>query len=195
MAKAEYRSAVRSRKMINEALADLLTEKPLDKITVTDVVTRADINRGTFYAHYKDIPDVVDHLIQQTFSAIREAMMSTVATDAKPEHTLLSTIQKLLEEDMSFYRKILNSSASAIMQEQLVAVVTEFMLEHKDQFYPGSQEEYKIAIRFCAGGLSNLYRDWFSGKLSITLSELTDVARNMISRIITGTTDRVDLMW
>ena len=195
MAKTEYRSAVRSRKMINEALADLLTEKPLDKITVTDVVNRADINRGTFYAHYKDIPDVVDHLIQQTFSAIREAMMSTVATDAKPEHTLLSTIQKLLEEDMSFYRKILNSSASAIMQEQLVAVVTEFMLEHKDQFYPGSQEEYKIAIRFCAGGLSNLYRDWFSGKLSITLSELTDVARNMISRIITGTTDRVDLMW
>lgn len=195
MAKAEYRSAVRSRKMINEALADLLTEKPLDKITVTDVVTRADINRGTFYAHYKDIPDVVDHLIQQTFSAIREAMMSTVATDAKPEHTLLSTIQKLLEEDMSFYRKILNSSASAIMQEQLVAVVTEFMLEHKDQFYPGSQEEYKIAIRFCAGGLSNLYRDWFSGKLSITLSELTDVAQNMISRIITGRTDRADLMW
>ena len=121
--------------------------------------------------------------------------MSTVATDAKPEHTLLSTIQKLLEEDMSFYRKILNSSASAIMQEQLVAVVTEFMLEHKDQFYPGSQEEYKIAIRFCAGGLSNLYRDWFSGKLSTTLSELTDVARNMISRIITGTTDRADLMW
>lgn len=194
MAKAEYRSAIRSRKLINDALADLLTEKPFDKITVTDVVTRADINRGTFYAHYKDIPDVVDHLIQQTFSAIREAMMSTVATDAKPEHTLLSTIQKLLEEDMSFYRKILNSSASAIMQEQLVAVVTEFMLEHKDQFYPGSQEEYKIAIRFCAGGLSNLYRDWFSGKLSITLSELTDVARNMISRIITGTTDRADLM-
>ena len=184
MAKAEYRSAIRSRKLINDALADLLTEKPLDKITVTDVVSRADINRGTFYAHYKDIPDVVDHLIQQTFSAIREAMMSTVATDAKPEHTLLSTIQRILEEDISFYRKILNSNASAIMQEQLVAVVTEFMLEHKDQFYPGSQEEYTIAIRFCAGGLSNLYRDWFSGKLPYTLEELTQIGEVLIQRII-----------
>ena len=38
MAKAEYRSAVRSRKLINDALADMLIEKPLDKITVTDVV-------------------------------------------------------------------------------------------------------------------------------------------------------------
>lgn len=184
MAKAEYRSAIRSRKLINEALADLLTEKPLDKITVTDVVTRANINRGTFYAHYRDIPDVVDHLIQQTFSAIRDAMISHPATDANIEHTLMYTIQEILEEDLSFYRKILNSSAWAILQEQLVAVVTEFMLEHKQRFYLGSQEEYLIAIRFCAGGLSNLYRDWFSGKLPYTLGELTRIGENMIRRII-----------
>jgi len=53
MAKAEYRSAVRSRRLIHTALADLLLEKPLDKITVTDVVNRAEINRGTFYLHYR----------------------------------------------------------------------------------------------------------------------------------------------
>ena len=64
MARAEYRSAIRSRKLINAALADLLQEKPLDKITVTDVVNRAQINRGTFYAHYADIPDVIQNLIQ-----------------------------------------------------------------------------------------------------------------------------------
>jgi len=184
MAKAEYRSAIRSRKLINEALADLLTEKPLDKITVTDVVSRADINRGTFYAHFKDIPDVVDHLIQQTFSAIRDAMITQTASDANIEHTMLSTIQRILEEDLSFYRKILHSSASAIMQEQLVAIVAEFMLEHKEQFYTGSQEEYQIAIRFCAGGLSNLYRDWFSGKLPYTLGQLTEIGESLIHRII-----------
>jgi restriction endonuclease len=48
MAKAEYRSSLRSKKLISKALANLLTEKPLDQITVTDVVSRADINRGTF---------------------------------------------------------------------------------------------------------------------------------------------------
>ena len=133
MAKAEYRSALRSKKLINEALADLLMEKPLDKITVTDVVTRADLNRGTFYAHYRDIPDVVDHLIQQTFSLIRDAMTAQDAKDASPEHIMLTTVQALLEEDQSFYRKILNSGAAPILQEQLVAVLTDFMLEHKDE--------------------------------------------------------------
>ena len=184
MAKAEYRSALRSRKLINEALADLLTEKPLDKITVTDVVNRADINRGTFYAHYRDIPDVVDHLIHQTFSAIRDAMMAQSQPLNKAGTTLLSTIQSILEEDLTFYRKILNSSASSIMQEQLVSIVLEFMLEQQDRFYPGSPEEYEIAIRFCAGGLSNLYRDWFSGKLSCSLGELTQLGDALIFRIV-----------
>ena len=184
MAKAEYRSAVRSRKLINEALADLLTEKPLDKITVTDVVNRADINRGTFYAHYKDIPDVVDHLIQQTFSVIRDAMIAQSHAPADIGSTLLSTIQTILEEDLPFYQKILKSNASSIMNEQLVSIVLDFMLEHKDKFYTGSHEDYQIAIRFCAGGLSNLYRDWFSGKLSCSLNELTKYGDTMIQRII-----------
>lgn len=184
MAKAEYRSALRSRKLIIEALADLLTEKPLDKITVTDVVNRADINRGTFYAHYKDIPDVVDHLIQQTFATIRDAMMAQTLTPAGSGLALLSTIQTILEEDLSFYQKIMNSHASSILNEQLVAIVLDFMLEQKDRFYPGSQEEYEIAIRFCAGGLSNLYRDWFSGKLSCSLRELTHFGDLLIHRIV-----------
>lgn len=184
MAKAEYRSAVRSRKLINEALADLLTEKPLDKITVTDVVKRADINRGTFYAHYRDIPDVVDHLIQQTFSAIRDALIAQTEIPSNMGLVFLTAIQTILEEDLPFYRKILNSSASSLMQEQLVSIVLDFLLEHKDRFYQGSQEEYQIAIRFCAGGLSNLYRDWFSGKLACSLSELTQIGDALIQRII-----------
>ena len=183
MAKAEYRSAIRSRKLIVEALADLLTEKPLDKITVTDVVSRADINRGTFYAHYRDIPDVVDHLIQETFSVIRDAMFGKPETPEGIGYTLLSTIQTILEENLSFYRKILNSSASSLLHDQLISVVMDFMLEHKERFYSGSQSEYQIAVRFCAGGLSNLYRDWFSGKLPCTLGELTQIGDAMIQRV------------
>lgn len=184
MAKAEYKSAIRSKRLINEALADLLQEKPLDKITVTDVVKRADINRGTFYAHYTDIPDVVDHLIQQTFNTIRDAMIVRTGSITDVGHALLTTIQTLLEEDMFFYQKILNSSASALMQEQLVSIVEDFMLEHKDDFFSGSKDEYQITIRFCAGGLSNLYRDWFAGKLACTLSELTQYGVSLIRKTI-----------
>ena len=35
-------------------------ERNLQKITVTDIVTRADINRATFYAHYPDVRGVTE---------------------------------------------------------------------------------------------------------------------------------------
>ena len=65
-----------------------------------------------------------------------------------------------------------------------MSVATDFMLAHKDQFYSGSEEEYQVVIRFCAGGLSNLYHDWFSGKISCTLGELTQTGELLIRRMI-----------
>ena len=41
--RAEYRSAIRSRRMIREAYAVLLKEKDLSKITVTDMLNDSDI--------------------------------------------------------------------------------------------------------------------------------------------------------
>ena len=184
MAKAEYRSAIRSRKLINSALADLLLEKPLDKITVTDVVNRADINRGTFYAHYADIPDVVNHLIQQTFSSIQAALGSQPRSTQQIAHTMLGHIQTILEEDLEFYKKILNSNAAPLLQERLVEIAVDYLLQNRDVFYSGNPAEYELHIRFCAGGLSNLYRDWFAGKLPCTLEELTNSGEALVRRII-----------
>ena len=187
MAKAEYRSAIRSRKLIKEALADLLQEKPLDKITVTDVVNQAQINRGTFYAHYADIPDVINHLIQQTFSNIRDALSDQPRNFVGIPHTLLARIQMILEEDLDFYRKIMNSSASALMQEQLVRITLDYLLQWEADFGFGNHEQYVLMIRFCAGGLSNLYHDWFAGQLPFSLDELTRRAENLLGSIIAGT--------
>lgn len=184
MAKAEYRSAIRSRKLIKEALADLLQEKNLDKITVTDVVNRAQINRGTFYAHYEDIPDVINHLIQHTFSGIRDALSGQSRPWTEVPHVLLDKIQSILEEDLEFYRKIMNSNASSLMQEQLVEITMEYLLQREEDFGFGNHEEYVLMIRFCAGGLSNLYHDWFAGKLPFSLSELTKRAEQLLGTII-----------
>ena len=184
MAKAEYRSALRSRKLIIDALADILQEKPLDKITVTEVVARAGINRGTFYAHYTDIPDVIQHLIQDTFTKIRTAMSQDPGQLHKLPEVLLSRIWEILSEDMDFYRKVMASSTASLMQQQLVEFMIQYLLDNEEIFSPGNHREYELTIRFCAGGLSNLYRDWFSGKLPYTLGELTRIGENMIRRII-----------
>ena len=53
------RRYLRSRKMIYEALAGLIEERGVDGFTVSDLTERADLNRSTFYSHFKDKDDVI----------------------------------------------------------------------------------------------------------------------------------------
>lgn len=65
---------------LREAMIELITEKPLTAITVKDICARADINRSTFYLHYKDVDSLLvaveDYAIEY---------MSTFRSD--PKHT------------------------------------------------------------------------------------------------------------
>ena len=52
MAEVEDKRIRRTKKLLRQALTRLMQQKDFQSITVTDVVREADINRGTFYAHY-----------------------------------------------------------------------------------------------------------------------------------------------
>jgi len=54
MNSSEDRRIARTKAAIREALVALIEEKGFDALTVKDIATRANINRGTFYLHYKD---------------------------------------------------------------------------------------------------------------------------------------------
>ncbi len=70
------RRRARSKRMIYNALAELIEEKGLDGFTVGDITQRADLNRSTFYSHFKDKDDVVD-------SFEEEFLIGLVDIDAK----------------------------------------------------------------------------------------------------------------
>lgn len=56
-----------------KALLTLLDEKPFKKITVTDIVTYADVNRGTFYKHYQEKEDLLDEVIADVLADLEVA--------------------------------------------------------------------------------------------------------------------------
>jgi AcrR family transcriptional regulator len=72
----EDRRVRRTRRALQEALRDLMLQKPYDRITVQDVLDRADVGRATFYAHFRD----KDALLMSEFEAMREALHEHLAT-------------------------------------------------------------------------------------------------------------------
>lgn len=51
-----------TRMVIEQSFLELLKEKPVAKVTVTELCEKAQINRATFYKHYLDIPDLLEKL-------------------------------------------------------------------------------------------------------------------------------------
>lgn len=57
----------RTRKLLQETLMALLIERDFAAITVQDIVTRATVNRTTFYAHFEDKYALMDALLRDYF--------------------------------------------------------------------------------------------------------------------------------
>jgi len=58
----EDRRVRKTKRQLRNALTSLLLEKDVHRITVRDVADLADVNRGTFYAHYSDVYDLLHQL-------------------------------------------------------------------------------------------------------------------------------------
>ena len=56
------RRTLKTKKALVDALAVLLTEKELSKVTVQEIADKADISRVTFYKHYLDVYDLYDNI-------------------------------------------------------------------------------------------------------------------------------------
>ena len=72
--KKEDRRVRRTRKILTQALTELLQQKQVNEITVKELTDLADMNRGTFYLYYKDIYDMLERIEDNLFNALNEIL-------------------------------------------------------------------------------------------------------------------------
>lgn len=68
--------AINVKKLLAESLLELSEEKPLDKISVTDIVKRAGAGRQTFYNHFKDKNDLLYWIYKRTLIGEKETIQN-----------------------------------------------------------------------------------------------------------------------
>ena len=57
-----------TKNLIFKTFVEILGEKPFDKITVRDIVERANVNRNTFYYYYSDIYELLEEMFTREFT-------------------------------------------------------------------------------------------------------------------------------
>ena len=59
---------------IHNTFLELRSKKPLEKITIKELCEKAQINKSTFYSHYRDIYDLSDQLETDVVASVIEAI-------------------------------------------------------------------------------------------------------------------------
>lgn len=52
----------RTKKMLENALFELMKDKPVEKITPTELCRKATVNRNTFYSHYSSVTELYESI-------------------------------------------------------------------------------------------------------------------------------------
>ncbi len=77
MERSPDRRARRTKRMLRDALTELIEEKGVEAVTIKDLADRADISRGTFYIHYQDKYDLLEQSEHELLIGV-ERVLSTV---------------------------------------------------------------------------------------------------------------------
>ena len=110
---------IRTKALLIRSLSALMKQKNIKDITVKELCEYADINRGTFYLHYKDIYDMLDSIEQELSEKFLQIFQKyNSETNEDFPYPLFLEIFKLVDDNAELFRVLIgpNGDISFIMK-------------------------------------------------------------------------------
>ena len=117
--KKEDLRVIKTKISIKESFIELVKKKGFNKVSVTDIVQKANINRNTFYLHYEDKEDLIKKLLDDSAMKI-ESFLGAADFLKKTTFANISELQirwglrsilKVMEEEIDFYKTVLTDES------------------------------------------------------------------------------------
>lgn len=168
MAKAEYRSSIRSKNLIKKAVAKLIHKKEISKITVSDVIREADISRGTFYAHYPDVQSVLEQIETEEVKKLVNLVNRSKTNDPtiKNKEDFLFTICQHIYDDFDYYKMLMQSCFLNNYLSRLIDIYYEETLASLMSI-DESNDEMKVItyLTYVTAGAKEIIVSWLDGRI------------------------------
>lgn len=156
-------------KLIQDTFIRLALEKPVDKITVREIVETCGINRNSFYYHYEDIPDLI-------MSILDGAIEKGVAEHAGEAVDVISVaVARGLQQNVDFCRNLYFSKNKDILSLRLnntvSRLITEYMKKANVTERTISQEDLDIIIQIYRMETLGVVREWMQSGMKYDLEK------------------------
>lgn len=180
--KSEDKRTRRSKRLLKQGLSELLKEKSFADISVKDITEKMDMNRGTFYLHYKNTHDLLVSLEMEMFEDA-QAMIDEYLPkiDGFSVQPVFEPVLDYIIEHKEICKTLFNDNYAGMFVDRLYKLIYEngaYIV--KDRFVNASESEIGFVISFIIYGLIGLIKDWFSNMDKVTKQEILKVADRLV---------------
>lgn len=172
----------KTKKVLKESLARLLLEKNLNNITIKELVDRADVNRGTFYLHYRDIYDMLSQIEAEMLNELESISQRFPASllDDSPK-PYISEVFQYIADNQTFCKMLLGPYGDMAFVDKLKRLVEEkCFYSLMEVCQENALQKYQYFASYTVAGCVGLLQAWMEGGMTVSPQELAQVAEDMI---------------
>lgn len=167
---------VQSRNWLSNSLLTLMNEKPFNKITISEIAEKAELDRRTFYRHFVSKENILDYCIENLY---REYLRDLFE---EPQLTIYSVARLFFE----FWKDHLDFLLT-ISRNHLESFLLYKFNKYLPQIYEALKieslqevEEYRYAFAFKIGGFWNVLFQWIQNGAKQEPDEMAGIISDLV---------------
>ncbi len=172
----------RTKKLLRKGVAELGKAKSVNKITVKELTDLVEINRGTFYLHYKDVYDLVDSIEDELCDEFDQKVLAVTPDD------ILYRPVDVLETFFEYFRMhkdildvLMGENGDAKFVYRFGELMNIKIIELFDKIFPNmTRERYDFAYNYGKFGCVGIIHCWATNYAHLSSREIAEKALSLI---------------
>lgn len=165
---------VKTKKILYTTLVSLMQEYTFEEIKVSDICTRALINRSTFYAHYTDKYDLLSSCINDIKDSLTKELEKNKNISNSKEYyiEMIRLFLDYVDENKEIFVAIMNNNQNSIMVDMAYDVINKDIVKKLSKDEESTFIPSDIITKFYLGAVLNVGLEWLKNNQNATKEEL-----------------------
>jgi len=162
----------KTRQSIMNTFIDLLAEKGFEKITISDIAERANINRGTVYLHYVDKFDLLDKCIETYVELLLNHCDNSADTNLNA--SAFQSVFEYLEKNFTIYKLLLSNEGVGFFRNRLYATIAQTVTKVIGIKPENNAFSNGVTTHFLTSGFIGVLEWWINNSMPCNVQEITE---------------------
>ncbi|ARW07617.1 TetR/AcrR family transcriptional regulator [Bacillus atrophaeus] len=178
------RRSIKTKSAIKHAFLKLLHEKEINKITVSDLSKKADIGRGTFYLHYKDVFDLYEQIEDEIFEQLGSFYDSSFPSE--DPLSMLTFIEKTTEyiyQNVEIFTLLTKPKMNVLSTNKLKEFFKTKVIEELSMLRQSANsitETEKFETTFIVSGVVGIIEEWINNGMIKTPTCISNIIHQLL---------------